>query len=105
MVNQSGISPTEYKVLVKPEKIEEVRRGVYVPETVREKEQAAAQKGIIIDISPLAFTYEQWPVGAYAPKVGDTVAFARYAGMLIKGNDGEDYRILNDKDVCAIYKE
>ena len=100
-----GVFPTEYKILIRHDKIDEVRRGVYVPETVREKEQAAAQTGTIVDVSPLAFTYETWPEGSITPHKGDRVAFARYAGMLIKGMDGNEYRLLNDKDICAVLAE
>ena len=88
MENTSGLEPTEYNVLVKPDKVEEkTKTGIYVPDMVREKEQAAAQRGVIVAMSPLAFTYETWPAGAYAPRVGDLVA---YGGDLVEADPGED---------------
>src|SRR3990167_5700522 len=97
-----GIAPTEYKVLVRPDKVDEkTQGGIWKPQDLREKEQAAATTATIIDLSPLAFTYEEWPDGAVKPRKGDRVAFARYAGMTIKGKDGEEHRLINDRDVCA----
>ena len=103
-MNTSGIQPTEFKVLIKPEKIDEkTAGGIWKPQDLCEKEQAATTAGEIIAISPLAFTYADWPVTTSPPKVGDRVALARYAGMTVKGSDGEEYRLVNDKDIAGIY--
>ena len=113
MANPSGIIPTEYKVLVRPEKVEDeitskykglAEAGFTLADTEREQRQAGATKGIIIDCSPLAFKYEEWPNNERVPKNGDKVAFARYAGVAIEGNDGENYRLVNDRDIVAILK-
>ena len=105
-MNPSGISPTEFKLLIKPDKVaERTAGGVWRPQTQVEQEQAAATTGTIIAKAPLAFTYADWPEGVAPPKEGERVAFARYAGMSIKGKDGEDYRVINDKDVVAVVWE
>src|SRR3990167_6893798 len=104
MTNQSGIQPIEFKVLVRPDKVEEkTKGGILLPPEQREREQAASTAGEIIAVSPLAFTYADWPVTASPPKVGDRVAIARYAGITVKGNDGEEYRLISDKDIAGIY--
>ena len=104
MTNPSGVSPTEFKVLVRPDKVEEkTKGGILLPQEQRERDQAASTAGEIIAISPLAFTYADWPVTTAPPNVGDRVAFARYAGMTVKGSDGEEYRLVNDKDIAGIY--
>ncbi len=101
-INLSGLRPVEFKVLVRQHKVEEVSKGgIVIPDIVRDREQAAAVEGEIIAVSPLAFTYEKWP-DELKPKVGDRVFFAKYAGMKVKGRDGEEYLILNDKDVAAV---
>lgn len=98
-----GIECVEYKVLVRPVKAEEkTKGGILLPEQVVEKDQHAAMEGVICGLSPFAFTYEEWPMGARKPRVGDRVVFARYSGINQKGADGVDYRIMNDKDVVAI---
>ena len=100
--NTSGIYPTEYKVLVKPDvAAKKTESGIWIPDETVDRNQAAATKGEIIDISPLAFTYDDWPSDERIPKVGDMVAFARYAGVSIEGDDGEDYRLVSDKEVIA----
>ena len=92
--------------MIKPEKIEEkTKSGIYLPETHREREDASATTGKLVAMSPLAFSYEDWGDSPFKPKVGDNVAFAKYAGVSIKGNDDEDYRIVNDKDIIAILEE
>ena len=38
-------------------------------------------------------------------KVGDKVAFAKYAGLLYTGKDGKNYRMINDGDITATLDE
>jgi co-chaperonin GroES (HSP10) len=106
-VNPSGILPTEYKVLVLPDPVEEVTKGgIIIPVDKAEKDKYATTDGTIIAISHLAFTYatdEEW--AGKKPKAGDRIAFAKYAGARRKGRDGTDYLLINDKDVVAIIEE
>ena len=104
MENPRGIQPIEFKILVRPDKVEEKTKGgiILAPET-RERDQAASTAGEVIAVSPLAFTYADWPVTANPPKAGDRVLFPRYSGMTVKGEDGEEYRLINDKDVAGVY--
>jgi len=105
MSNPSGISPTEYKVVVLPNEVGEKIGNVFVPQETQERHQFAVQEGVIIAVSPLAFTYasaEEWGrVNASPPKVGDTVIYAKFAGLVRKGSDGKSYRIINDKDIVG----
>ena len=102
-----GIVPVEYKVLVRPvqESGEIQLKGgykLYKPDETKDRDQMAAMEGELVAASPLAFTYETWPEGYAPPKPGDTVVFARYSGINIKGNDGLEYRLMNDKDIVAV---
>ena len=105
MKNPSGIRPTEYKVLVSPIKVDEkTKGGIILPDETKERDQFAQMQGILVAMSPLAFTYadkDEWG-DAEKPKPGDKVMFARYAGAAVKGMDGADYRIISDKDVSAV---
>lgn len=106
MRNTSGIEPTEFNVLVLPDAVEErTAGGIIKPQDTREREQAAAIKGCIVAVSPLAFTYETWPDHARRPKAGDRVLIAKYAGLTVEGADGKHYRVLKDKDVAALLIE
>lgn len=105
--NPSGIEPVEYKVLVRPNKEEghiELKGGfkLYKPDETKERDQHATMEGVIVAMSPLAFGYETWPEGARKPQVGDSVVFARYSGLNIKGRDTLEYRLMNDKDIVAV---
>lgn len=98
-----GIYCIEYKVLVRPKKAETVTKGgIALPDMVVEKDQHAAMEGVICGMSPLAFSYEEWPATARKPQMGDTVVFARYSGISQRGNDGVEYRIMNDRDIVAV---
>lgn len=102
-VNPSGIMPTEYKVLIAPKITEEKSKGgIILPDTTKERDQHAQMEGVIVAVSPLAFSYDNWKEDSRPPQVGDRVLFAKYAGALVTGRDGVDYRIVNDKDVAAV---
>lgn len=101
-LNLSGINPTEYKVLVLPSKVDERSKGgIILPDDSKANKEHAQTEGQLIACSPLAFTYDNWKT-ASAPKSGDRVLYAKYAGAIVRGKDGEDYRLINDKDVTAV---
>ena len=104
MTNESGIHPTEFKCLVLPKAVEEKSKGgIILPDETKERDQFAQLEGTLVDASPLAFTYHDGTVKAFnPPKPGDHVLFAKYAGAVVKGRDGKDYRLVNDKDICAV---
>jgi len=98
-------------VLVKPDDpLEDIKKqykslaesGFKFADEQREKEFAAATQGQLVAVSPVAFTYTDWPHGSRIPQVGDRVAFGRYSGTSIKGKDGADYRLMKDQDIYAV---
>lgn len=107
VVNPSGITPTEFKVLVLPSPIEEVTKGgIIVPIDKVDKDKYATTDGVLVAMSHLAFTYvtdEEW--GDQKPKPGMKVVFAKYAGSRRKGKDGLDYILINDKDIVATIED
>lgn len=110
-MNSSGIFPIEEKVLVKPLKSERVTQGgIVIPESEANKQDMAQVKAEVVAVGTRAFeyTYEfarRYDLSYRIPKPGDCVAMARYAGYVIKGSDGESYRIINDQDITAILEE
>lgn len=98
-----GIKPSEYNVLVAPEDTEELTAGgIILPASTKETNDIATVFGRLVAVSPHAFSYAiAWPVGSM-PKVGDAVVFAKYAGNLILGADGREYRLCKDKDIAAV---
>ena len=96
-----GLRPLEFKVIVKPDVIEEkTTGGIIIPEQVKEQKQNAQNSGTIMEVSEHAFSYDDWV--SDKPKPGDRVYYARYAGATVEGGDGNEYRIINDKDITAI---
>lgn len=115
MSDDSGIVPLEFKVVVLPDENEvskmASKANILVPDTAQGMYQAGVMTGVIIAVSPHAFSYvEEWPEGQRMPAPGDRVVFARYAGLTIKGRpylnehgreDRREYRVVNDKDIVA----
>lgn len=102
MKNESGIIPTEFKVLVKPKKVErKTEGGIVLPDEVMTKEEHSTMEGILVAVSPIAFTDPDW---LETPKVGDKVVYDKFAGSTILGKDGEKYRLINDRNIGAILR-
>lgn len=107
--NPSGITPLEHKVLLKPEPVETKSKGgiIFADET-KDSEKFKTVRGTIIALSPFAFSYvsdAEWATSSTPkPKPGDTVLYAKFAGMWIKGSDGEEYLLANDEDLIAVVR-
>jgi co-chaperonin GroES (HSP10) len=97
-----GLMPIEFNVIVDQDPVKEMIGSIIVPEMRKERDMHMETRGSIVAMSPLAFTYEEWPAGSRIPKVGDRVAFAQHAGAFIDGADGKKYRVLKDKDILAV---
>ena len=97
-----GLRPMGYSILVAVDAVEEkTAGGILLPTKHTERETSAAEKGLIVDISDMAFQGGDWD-GAYRPDKGDTVVFQRYAGSEYEGADGKQYRIIEDKDLRGV---
>lgn len=102
--NPSGIHPTEFKVLLLPKAVEErTKGGIILADVTRDSAKYAELEATIVEVAPGAFTYltdEDWR-GA-KPQAGDRVIIAKYSGVRVKGADGVEYLLTNDKDVAAV---
>ncbi len=95
----------EFNVLVAPEEIEErTKGGIILPENAKEVQQIAAVRGRIIQYSRFSGS-AIWPDDEERPKPGDVVYYAKYAGTILLGADGREYRAMKDKDLIAIIEE
>ena len=106
------IKPILHRILVKPDTLEEVDEvfkrakaaGLAFDFSEREREQAAIDTGIVVDVGPTAFR----DFGSENPlKAGDRVVYAKYGGKAIIHPDTKvKYVALNDEDViCIITQE
>jgi len=104
-MNESGINPVEYNVLVLPSEVEtKTKGGLLLADTTVEKEQFGRMEGTLVAVSPMAFTFLDWPAADNdkKPKVGDTVVFSKYAASEITGRDGKQYWLMKDKSIVGV---
>lgn len=107
MAGFRGIIPVECKVLIMPDEVRDKSAGgLYLPDSTREREQYAIDRGTIMAVGEGFFTDMPGPV----PKVGDKVVFNKYAGslMMFEGENGtprKSYRLCRDADIVAILRE
>lgn len=102
-MNNSGITPVEYNVLIKQDDVtEKTSGGVIMPDDYRDRQEHGSTKGVIVAVSPMAFNFEDWPTDQPKPSEGQRVVFGRHCGAFVEGNDGERYRVVKDKDVIAV---
>ena len=93
------IQPLADRVVVKPlEETEEMRGGLYIPDTAKEK----PQQGEIVAVGPGKLSDEGKRL---EPDVsaGDRVLYGKYSGSEVTV-DGEEYLILRESDILAIVK-
>lgn len=93
--------PIGYHLVVLLDEISEKRGSLYVPDSVRDKEQKAGVVGTVIAVGSGCFDYDK--TGTVDVQVGDKVVFARYGGMDLPdiNEDGKVFRALNDQDLIA----
>jgi chaperonin GroES len=90
------ISPLSDRVVVKStEETEQMRGGLYIPDTAKEK----PQQGEIIAAGP--GKYEDGKLVPMTVKVGDKVLYGKYSGTEIT-LDGDIVLILRESDVLAV---
>ena len=102
VTNPSGIYPAGYRVLVKPDPLEETTKGgIVIPATHREDHDRAQTTGRVVALGEFAF--REWP--RKWASVGDRVLFSKYGGVHLTGVDGQLYRMLNDEQIVATVRD
>jgi co-chaperonin GroES (HSP10) len=101
------IIPTGYRILVKPDPIEEVTKSGIVLVTDEKLERAAQHIGTLIAIGEQAWkAFSKNYKGDPWAEVGDKIIYSKYAGKFVKDPvTGEEFVLLNDEDVAAIIVE
>ena len=90
------VNPLADRVVVKAlEETEQMRGGLYIPDTAKEK----PQQGEVIAVGPGRVEKDKRvPQGV---KVGDKVLYGKYSGTEVT-IDGEQFLILRESDVLAV---
>lgn len=93
------IQPLADRVVVQAlEETEQMRGGLYIPDTAKEK----PQQGTIIAVGPGKLSEEGTRI-APDVKVGQRVLYGKYSGTEVNV-DNEEYLILRESDILAVIK-
>jgi chaperonin GroES len=91
------VKPLADRVVVKAlEETEQMRGGLYIPDTAKEK----PQQGEVIAVGPGKMSEEGKRIDMEL-KVGDKVLYGKYSGTEVTVGD-EQYLILRESDVLAV---
>ncbi len=92
-----NIKPMADRVVIEPlEETEEMRGGLYIPDTAKEK----PQQGTVIAVGP-GRRSEQGELIEVELKEGDRILYGKYSGTEVTV-DGNEYLIVRESDVLAI---
>jgi chaperonin GroES len=93
------IQPLADRIVIKPlEETEQMRGGLYIPDTAKEK----PQQGEVVAVGPGKMSEEGKRIPAEV-KAGDRVLYGKYSGTEVTVGD-EQYLILRESDVLAVIK-
>jgi len=94
-----SVKPLGDRVVVRAlEETEEMRGGLYIPDTAKEK----PQQGEIVAVGP--GRYEKGERVPMELKEGQTVLYGKYSGTEVT-LDGDPYLIIKESDVLAVVGE
>jgi chaperonin GroES len=92
-----NVEPLADRVVVLPlEEEEQMRGGLYIPDTAKEKPQS----GKIVAVGPGKLSEEGVRIEPDV-KVGQTVLYGKYSGTEVTV-EGDDYLILRESDILAV---
>src|SRR5687767_2899689 len=95
-----NLTPLHDRVIVRPAQAEETTKGgLIIPDTAKEK----PQRGEIIAIGT-GKVNEDGKVTPLVVKIGDSILYGKYSGTEVSV-DGNDYLIMRESDIFAIYKD
>ena len=92
----SKVAPLADRVVVKPlEEAEQMRGGLYIPDTAKEK----PQQGTVVAVGP--GRYEKDARVPMDVKAGDKILYGKYSGTEVT-IEGEALLILRESDILAV---
>ena len=91
------LKPLDDRIVVEPSEAEQTTAsGLVIPDTAKEK----PQQGEVLAVGPGRRSEQTGEIIPLGIEVGDTVVYSKYGGTEIS-LDGDDYLILNARDVLA----
>lgn len=116
MENLSGLDPRGVAVLIKPYEPERKGGLIAIPDNVAGRMSMVDQRAIVVAIGDLAWKdegywkpvlfgfFRRW-IQKPRAKVGDRVLVTKFAGFMAGEGitqDGQQYRLVNDRDVFTV---
>ena len=104
-MNDSGIRPMQYNVIVKPDDVETTTKGgLIIPPSKVEKDEFARTEGTLVAVSPMAFANGDWPehMDGLKPRIGNRVVFSKYQATEVTGKDGAKYWLMKDTAIAGV---
>jgi len=96
ITRMSKVAPLADRVVVKPlEEAEQMRGGLYIPDTAKEK----PQQGTVVAVGP--GRYEKDARVPMDVKAGDKILYGKYSGTEVT-IEGEQLLILRESDILAV---
>lgn len=93
----SGLEAVGRAVLLKPYSAERLSSIIAIPDSIKMTTMLLEQKAVVLEVGPSCWSDEMGPRCA----AGDHVIITKAAGYIAQGEDGETYRLVNDRDVFA----
>jgi chaperonin GroES len=90
------VKPLADRVLIKPLEPEEMKGGIIIPDTAKEK----PQQGEVMEVGPGKVTDEGKKIPLELKK-GDKVLYGKYSGTEVTIDDTE-YMVMREDDILAI---
>jgi chaperonin GroES len=104
--NTAQVAALDDNVLILiDDSVEQSTGGIFIPQDMQAHHKAAAETGVVVEVGMGAFKYtadrsREW--SGIRPRPGDRVYFQRYAGQIIIGTDGKEYRMMTDKCIAGL---
>lgn len=99
-MSHAKVKPLGKRVLIKRSESQKTKGGIFLPESAQEK----PKQGEVVAVGPGEYN----KLGAFEQpelKVGDKVLFSSYAGTEIKPEESEEYLIMNESDILAVFEK
>jgi co-chaperonin GroES (HSP10) len=96
----NGIEPAGYRILIKPEILEEeiTPGGIVLTNKDQEMLQRAQPTGVVVAMGKEAYRDKPSPWCV----LGDRVLFNRYVGLECTDEQGNELRLINDTEVLSV---
>lgn len=103
--NNSGYRPIGDLVLVRPDMAADKAGSVLLTDEMRDRMHMTSMSGVVVATGDGAFAWSSdriRPFEGDKPKAGDRICFDKYAGRILTGDDGVEYRLMTDVNIGAV---